>query len=137
MWAWVSYIIRRGLWAPVAVLAFDTFLDFTFDIYARYPSYDVVSHTLGGMAIAYLFSIAYRAPNAQKFLGSHSKFSYFLFSICFCGLVCIVWEFSEWLSDCYMGSQHQLGIGDTMGDFFFGLLGAGLVSFFCSRSLRQ
>jgi len=135
MWVWLRYIIRHGLWAPVAVLVIDTLLDFTFDIYANYPNYDILSHAVGGASIAYMFGAAYRAPNSDRFLGKHSKFSFFLFSLSFCGLVCIGWEFFEWLSDRNFATDFQLGQNDTMGDFFFGLLGAGLVSFWIARKV--
>jgi len=137
MWTWLSYIIRRGLCAPVLVLAVDTFLDFTFDIYAKYPNYDIISHTVGGAAIAYLFYAAYRAPNSNKFIGTHSKFSFFLFSLSFCALVCVGWEFFEWLTDRYLGTDFQLGQSDTIGDFFFGLLGASVVGFWATRKLEN
>lgn len=136
MWDWLKYIARRGFWAPILVLVVDMFLDHTFDIYTKYPSYDIISHTFGGAAIAYLFSVAYKAPNARKFIGSHSRFSYFLFNLSFCALVCIAWEFFEWSSDHYYGSRHQLSLDDTMGDFFFGLLGAGIVAILKSGGMK-
>lgn len=107
-------------------------------MYAIWPDFDIVTHTLGGIAIAYSATIFTR----------HFKVSAptWLFYLLILGLVmgtATAWEFAEWLHDAYFHVINtpyaaQLGITDTMGDYLCALIGAAVTTpFFIDKKRKN
>ncbi len=109
------YSVAIFLW----VLVIFHLVVFFGDFYLRYDGLDKVSHFLGGLWLAVFFS----------YLVSRLKWpDQPLFTILgWIALVIIFWEFHEFIADIFIKNKNfkmQINASDTMGDLFFGLLGA-------------
>jgi len=92
-----------------------------FGLYTSWLWYDIPMHFLGGFAMGALgLALLKKGPSFWHDV---------LFVIGFVSLISILWEQHEFLLDVLLaGSERrQLGIADTMADFFFDLSG-GLVA---------
>ena len=105
-------------------------------LYGLWPPLDIPMHFLGGIAITYFFSHAYRAAAEMDLLGRPSAL---LDVVTVFTLTCsstVFWEFAEFLSDRYLGSHAQKGLEDTLGDMLVGILG-GLAFLAAARIARK
>ncbi len=98
--------------------------------YWTYPWFDMPMHFLGGFWLAMLFfyfkpGFEFRNPKFNKLP------KYIITAIIILGfvaLVGVIWEFFEFFCDVFIAAKgyievSQRGVGDTMGDLFFDLLG--------------
>lgn len=110
------------MWFPILVVTFN-FSSPAIYLYANFWIFDVIMHTLGGIAIANMLFIylKYFGKNWWKQIPSHMQF---VFSVSFVGLFGIMWEFYEFLNDLFYKTHMQPSIADTMQDLFFDLVGA-------------
>ena len=126
MAVWLSWAItslRRAAWAPIAVLMLHVAAVQCFDIYSRFPDFDMPMHFVGGVAIAHFFVACYRSASERELLGQPAAV---VFPPMILGLTClaaVVWEFAEFAGDQMLGTHSQPSLADTMLDLLLGLLG--------------
>lgn len=89
---------------------------------------DSVMHLLGGVALAILFAgLLSRAVRAGRCPDPGRVLSLLLVTgLVVCGAV--AWEVYEYLSDVFLGTRHQLSLGDTMKDLVLGGLSGLLLA---------
>ncbi len=121
-----------------AVYLFDALVQGLFGIYWLWPSFDVPMHTLGGIVSAWT---GYRLWLLLKKEGFRLKPEGLLYVglIGWTSFVGIMWEFYEFIHDRIYPWQgtSQPSVADTMGDFFFDLMGAVLFCLVLCISLRK
>lgn len=101
--------------------------------YWTYAWFDIPMHFLGGFWVALLF---FNLNSKFNFLPNNSlsgnsiinNLTIIVLSLGFVALVAVCWEFFEFLYDVFISSKGyagvaQLGVADTIGDLFLGLLG--------------
>ena len=114
------------------------------DWYSIHEWLDIPMHFAGGFAMGFLalalWNHAVQNVSFQKNLHPALKVLFHYLAIVGCvALVGIAWEWYEFLFDYYASQVSvvfrplQMGIGDTMADFFFDLLG-GSVAFLIFRN---
>lgn len=84
-------------------------------------------HFLGGLAIAYFVSGSLRVFGGSGLIRPPDLAVHLLLVF---GLTCaaaVFWEFAEWTADHTLGTQCQLGIDDTLGDMFTGVVGGSVI----------
>lgn len=121
---WAMDSLRRAAWAPIFVFALHVVAIVVFDIYRRFPEFDIPMHFAGGVAIAYFFGTCYRSADKLGLLGQPSVV---VFPPMILGQTClaaVVWEFAEFLVDKQFGVVTQPSLADTLLDLMMGLLGA-------------
>jgi len=128
--SWLLVTIREAAWAPLAVIGF-YLLGLAFHLYDLYPSLDIPTHLLGGIAITYFFRFAIR--NSQKFLDEIPFPIQILLAFTATGTMIIFWEFFEITLDSFFKTHNVLGLFDTLKDMVNGLLGALVLTLFYRR----
>lgn len=108
---------------PACVFVFSNFIGRVFDAYLIYPWLDIPMHFLGGISIAFTGTLFLRFFKEEGFIGINKGFLQVLLIVSLVALVAVLWEFYEFLMLYLFGILMQLSLEDTMGDFFFGLLG--------------
>ncbi len=108
---------------PVCVFMFSHFIGRIFDAYLVYPWIDMPMHFLGGVSIAYTAYLFLDYFKEEGFVSINRKFLQILLVVSLVTLVAVLWEFYEFLMFNLFGIVMQLSVQDTMGDFFFGLIG--------------
>ena len=88
-----------------------------------YGYVDPVMHFLGGAAIVYFLRSA--AILLTPRLGTPSALGLDLGSFGIACFIAVVWEFGEWFSDVFLGTDIQRSGGAPLRDLAVGLLGAG------------
>ncbi|TXT37055.1 MAG: hypothetical protein FD138_788 [Planctomycetota bacterium] len=120
---WAIDSLRRAAWAPILVFTIQLVAILVFDIYARFPDFDIPMHVVGGVAIAYFFGACYRTAAQRELLGQPSAV---VFPPMILGLTClaaVVWEFAEFAVEQWFGIITQPSLADTLLDLLLGLLG--------------
>jgi len=108
-------IMRAMLPLAIVFLANEVIFRFT-SIYITFRSFDLITHTLGGLVIAH----------AVWLLLSKDVRYIYLTLIGSAALAGILWELYEFTHDVFVGSTFQMSQGDTMGDLLFDCIGAGI-----------
>lgn len=124
--AWAIDSLRRAAWAPVLVFVFHIMAIIGFNIYSRFPEFDIPMHFVGGVAIAYFFGGCYQAAAKRELLGQPAAV---MFPPMILGLTClaaVVWEFAEFLVEQWFGIRTQPSLADTLLDLLMGLLGGAI-----------
>jgi len=120
---WLSAVPRAAFWAPALVLVFWAVAAKGFDAYVRFPWLDVPTHFAGGIAGVCCIDaclVALRPLTGRVHPALRLALAFGLLACAAMG-----WEFLEYLSDLFCGTHLNLGVGDTLSDLFFGLLGGG------------
>lgn len=121
----------RAIFFPFVVFLFHFGADFFLDAYNAVPQFDALMHLLGGMAVGLGMAEIIRAWQDRGMLKKDLHSGLFVYiAVAGTGLVAILWEFYEFLMDAVFFTNNQPNIADTMADFFLGLLGALIVSWF-------
>jgi hypothetical protein len=118
-------------------------LAFAMDWYGSLLWFDIVMHFGGGFAMGFLALAIWEALIVRIMFRKGTSpflrlFTYTLGILGFVALVGIAWEWYEFIFDTYASQVSlefrpaQMGLGDTMADFFFDLLG-GLLAFILFR----
>ncbi len=96
--------------------------------YWTYPWLDMPMHFLGGFWLAMVYF--WRSQKLQTSTDSKHESALLIIIGClgFVALIGVLWEFFEFFCDIFIASKgyiavSQQGVGDTMGDLFFDLLG--------------
>ena len=131
---WIFATLREAAWAPLSVFGL-YWVGLAFDLYKIFPSLDIPTHFLGGVAITYFYRSAIR--NSQKLVGEIPLPIQILFAITCTGTTTILWEFYENLADFFLRTNMVRGLRDTIMDLFLGLLGALILSLFYRSRLPE
>lgn len=117
--------ILRCFYAPIFVFVFLSWLlGVQFHLYSLLPQYDIFVHFCGGVSMALTGFMLLKIAEKQKWIETRNAFLVLVLLICFVSFAATVWEFYEFLRDYFFHESNQLGLQDTMGDMFMGLLGA-------------
>jgi len=127
---WFSCIvtaIRKGCWLPFLVFVLHEVCAHAFgNLYDAWPPLDIPMHFIGGFAIAYFASVIVRQCEEYGFITIHSDIAAAMFIFALTLSAAVFWEYAEWLSDHFIGTQSQKGLDDTLLDTVVGLLGGSL-----------
>lgn len=107
-------LLQQAAWAPIGVVVLHAVVART----AYRQDLDWLMHSLGGAAMAFFLYEATRVW--ERYLGRLYPLARYLIAF---GLTCAVaigWEVAEF----FLGNQG--GLGETIADLIFGMLGAGL-----------
>lgn len=114
----VVQLLRVAAWAPIAVLL-------VHQISMRTPWRSELNwtiHFLGGAAAAYF--LFHAARTFARELGPLRPITHHLLAFALAAVVALSWEFAEFVIDHLWRWRLQQSLTDTMGDLFFGMLGA-------------
>ena len=102
-------------------------------LYKAHPWIDIPMHVLGGVFIAYSFSLAVTYFQAGKILSELNVISRIVFLFALTSLATVIWEFGEFSLDSVFGTLAQASLADTMLDMFLGLVGGAFLIVFLAR----
>ncbi len=101
--------------------------------YKRHPWIDIPVHVLGGVFIAYSFSLALTYYQERRILSELNVLSRIVFLFTLTSTATVIWEFGEFTLDFFFDTVAQLGLEDTMLDMFLGLVGGTALIVFLAR----
>ena len=116
-------IVLRALWLPLAVLLLHLFGMFVLGVYDMVSHLDVLTHLVGGAAIAWFFRRSLGILRRHRILEPVDTRSDVLILL---GLVCaatVAWEMGEYVLDSLAGTRWQQSLEDTLKDQLSGLVG--------------
>ncbi len=126
----MSLFWRDLFFAPGAVFAIHLISSFGLGAYQRWSWFDIPMHFFGGLSIAVSGHVLLRVLQTQAHLVIRHALVWQSLLVMSAIVAAVFWEFYEFLLDYFFGTLTQLGLQDTMGDLFFGMLGAVVISFF-------
>jgi hypothetical protein len=95
-------------------------------------------HVLGGVFIAYSFSLAVTYFQERKILSELNVFSRSVFLFALTSAATVIWEFGEFTLDFFFDTVAQASLEDTMLDMFLGLVGGtALIVFLARASIKE
>ena len=107
-------------------------------IYERYPRLDIPMHVLGGVFIAYSFSLAVMYFQERKLLSELNICSRSVFLFALTSTATVIWELGEFTIDFFFGTNAQASLEDTILDMFLGLVGGtALIVFLARRNIKE
>lgn len=107
-------------------------------IFQRYPWLDIPTHVLGGVFIAYSFSLTITYFQERKMISEMNVFTRSVFLFGLTSSAVVIWEFGEFTLDFFFDTMAQLSLEDTMLDMFLGLVGgAALIVFLGRGSIKE
>ena len=122
--------LMRAFFPPFLLYLFQYLAEIFFNIYFRYPNFDIPMHFLGGVTMAMTASALLRIAEEQKWFVIKKKSVSLLLIVMFVVFVAVLWEFHEFLFDQFLGTRTQLSNFDTMKDLFLGMSGSSLAVIF-------
>ena len=122
---WIIATLRESAWAPLSVVGFYV-LGLALHLFDKYPTLDIPTHFMGGVAITYFYRSAIR--NSQRIVGDIPLSVRIIFALTCTGTTIILWEFYENIMDHVFGFHMVRGLEDTIVDMFVGLSGALVLS---------
>jgi hypothetical protein len=123
---WFNQSLRDAAWAPMLVFAVHVILLAGFDAYTRFATLDLFMHFVGGVVMAFFLHRASINASLLGVIGPHHPITHGLLVFTATCAVALFWEFFEFISDQTFGTYSQAGLGDTLGDLLFGVIGAGV-----------
>ncbi len=103
--------------------------------YKRHPWIDIPMHVLGGVFIAYSFSLTVTYFQERKILSELNILSRSVFLFALTSTAAVIWEFGEFALDFLFSTNTQASVEDTILDMFLGLVGGtALIIFLAGRS---
>ncbi len=126
----ISEKIIVAFFPPFFLYLFQYLAQVFFHIYFRYPNFDIPMHFLGGVTMALTGYSLLTIAEEQKWLAIKKKSVSLLFVVMFVVFIAVLWEFHEFLSDQFLGTNTQPSNFDTMKDLFLGMLGSFLTGIF-------
>jgi hypothetical protein len=107
-------------------------------LYKRRHWIDIPMHVLGGVFIAYSFSLAMTYFQERKILSEQNVLSRSIFLFALTSVAAVIWEFGEFTLDFFFDTVAQAGLEDTMLDLFLGLVGgAALIIFLVRHDIKE
>jgi hypothetical protein len=103
-------------------------------LYKAHPWIDIPMHVLGGVFIAYSFSLAVTYFQQRKILSELNVLSGCVFLFALTSLATVIWEFGEFTLDSLFDTVAQASLADTMLDMFLGLVGGAALIVFLTRA---
>ncbi len=88
-------------------------------------------HFLGGAAVA--FFVRRSAQIAKAYVGPMTPLGLDLLAVGLTCLIALLWEFGEYLSDIWLGTNTHPTVAHTLADLFFGV--AGAIGFVAAHAL--
>ena len=85
---------------------------------------DIPMHFLGGAIVAYTATLFLKHLKKDHQIEIYEKWISLIVIVSFVALIAVFWEFLEFFLKEFFGANTQPSIGDTMADFFFGIVGA-------------
>lgn len=118
--------LRKAAWAPALVFVAHMILWHGVGAYEAFPPLDTPMHLLGGLAIAFFFWTAYSICARTGAFGQPNNTAIAVLTLTSAVASAVLWEFGEYLSDTYLGSNTQKGLEDTLLDMLLGLVGGAI-----------
>ena len=137
--ALVESLWKAG-WAPILVFVAHMILWQGVGAYEAFPPLDTPMHLLGGLAIAFFFWTAYSICSRTGTLGQPNSTAIAVLTLTSAVASTVLWEFAEYLSDRYLGTNTQKGLEDTLLDMLLGLVGGAIfvgVAWFRTRRRKR
>ncbi|MCW8984599.1 MAG: hypothetical protein OQK55_04595 [Thermoanaerobaculales bacterium] len=122
----LAEIVRRGAWAPALVFVAHMILWHGVGAYEAFPPLDTPMHLLGGVAIAFFFWTAYSICARTGAFGQPNSTAIAVLTLTSAVASAVFWEFAEYLSDRYLGTNTQKGLEDTLLDMLLGIVGGAV-----------
>ena len=121
--AWAA--VRNYGWFPLAVFLAHEFCSHVIDAYRRWPPIDIPLHFLGGLAMAFFLAGVLRMLTARALVRPPEPLLRLVLLFALVGTITVFWEFAEWISDHFFGTNCQMNdLNDTLLDQLMGLSGA-------------
>ena len=106
--------------------------------YKRHPWLDMPMHVLGGVFIAYSFSLALTYFQERRILSELNILSRSVFLFALTSTAAVIWEFGEFTLDFFFGTHAQASLAETLLDMFLGILGGtALIVFLARDSIKE
>lgn len=118
--------LRKAAWAPALVFVAHMILWHGVGAYEAFPPLDTPMHLLGGLAIAFFFWTAYSICARTGVLGQPNSTAMAMLTLTSVAASAVFWEFAEYLSDRYLGTNTQKGLEDTLLDMLLGIVGGAV-----------
>ncbi len=119
-----SQQIIQAFFPPFVLYLFQYLVEIAFQIYEKYPSFDIPMHFFAGCAMALTGFSLLKIAEEKNWMKIQNRLVKIFLVISFVALVATLWEFHEFLMDYYLDTHTQPSIADTMKDLFLGLCGA-------------
>ena len=126
---WIDAAIeaaRRAIWLPGLVFVTHVVATRVFHVYDVYPDLDIPMHLLGGFAIAFFIEASIATFMRRGLIPDPGRVTRSVLLFALVVTATVFWEFSEYLSDRYLGTRAQPGLEDTLLDMLLGTVG-GLI----------
>lgn len=136
LWSILKEITIRALWFPLLVFILHLLLGWSFDIYEKISGFDMFTHCIGGIAIAFFFSKILAILSNRGAIDSMSRTIRSTLVFTLTATAAVFWEFAEYIVDLYAGTRIQRNLQDTIVDMAFGIFG-GMLFLIWWRSLRK
>jgi hypothetical protein len=125
--ACLAQTLRDAGWAPAAVFVLHLVAARVFNAYRRFPDLDIPMHLLGGIAIAFFFHKTFLNASRLQLLPPYHRLNHIALAFGFTCAAAVFWEFAEFLSDRYLGTNAQGDdLRDTLFDMLLGISGGSL-----------
>ena len=117
------YLLKRAGWAPALVFVAHMAWWRGVGAYAAFPLLDIPMHFLGGLAIAFFLWTANSVYSRSGTFGRPNGNAIAVLTLTSTATCALLWEFAEFLSDRYLGTNTQKGLEDTLLDMLLGVVG--------------
>lgn len=121
----VESLYKAG-WAPILVFVAHMVLWQGVGAYETFPPLDAPMHILGGLAIAFFLWTAYSIAARIGTFGRPNSTVIATLTFTSTAACAVFWEFAEYLSDMYLGTNTQKGLEDTLLDLLLGFVGGAI-----------
>ena len=117
-------LLRAGGWAPLLVFATHAFLVRVVHLYQIWPWFDIPMHFSGGVAIAFFISRCFAMLPRENVKRSRLILLELVLIVSLTATAAVFWEFAEFITDHWLGTDLQISLANTMQDQAMGILGA-------------
>jgi hypothetical protein len=105
------------------------------NLYIHFPHIDIPFHYAGGLAIAFTAAQILTYLQEEKITPVLNRILFLIVIIALTATAAVIWEFAEFISDQFLGTNLQGSIANTMQDQFVGILGGATWAFICYKKL--
>ena len=122
---------------PMIVLLAHLVASKVFNLYMIFPNLDILSHYVGGLAIAYTSAEVLSYLEEEKIIHPLNKWVFLTLIFCLTATAAVFWEFAEFIGDRSFHTNIQISLANTMQDQFMGVLGGSTWVFICFRKFEK